>query len=207
MLKLLLSYDGSECSEKAADDLKTAGLPEKADAVVLTVAENWIDPACFAGYLSYPYLAPSGEDIEGLSLEQARSIADRGAAMLLHSFPKWKVRAEAVPGAENLRKSELLKKIIEKAKKSGAWIAAICASPAVVLSPLGILDGKRATCYPGFENQLNSKISFSTDRVVTDGLVITSRGPGTALEFSLEIVNRLAGPEKAAQLASQVIAK
>jgi 4-methyl-5(b-hydroxyethyl)-thiazole monophosphate biosynthesis len=112
-----------------------------------------------------------------------------------------------MPGAENLRKSELLKKIIEKAKKSGAWIAAICASPAVVLSPLGILDGKRATCYPGFENQLNSKISFSTDRVVTDGLVITSRGPGTALEFSLEIVNRLAGPEKAAQLASQVIAK
>ncbi len=112
-----------------------------------------------------------------------------------------------MPGAENLRGSEVLAKILEKAKDDGKWIGAICAAPAVVLSPMGVLDGKRATCYPGYEGQLSSKVHFTMDRVVTDGFVVTSRGPGTAIEFALELVSRLVGPEKAAKLSSQLLVK
>lgn len=112
-----------------------------------------------------------------------------------------------MPGAENLQKSETLKDILHKMKRSNHLIAAICASPAVVLAPLGFLDGKKAACYPGFEEGLGPKVSFSEERVVRDGQVITSRGPGTALEFSLELVSQLVSPEKAAQLAQKMIAK
>ena len=112
-----------------------------------------------------------------------------------------------MPGAENLQKSEALKDMLQKMKRSGKLIAAICASPAVVLAPNGILDGKKATCYPGFENELGPRVKFSTERVICDGTVITSRGPGTAMEFSLELVSRLISPEKAEQLAQKMVVK
>ncbi len=112
-----------------------------------------------------------------------------------------------MPGAENLNKSEALKDLLQKMKKSGKLIAAICASPAVVLAPNGILDGKKATCFPGFEDQLGPKVKFLTDRVVADGQVITSRGPGTAMEFSLQLVSHLVSAEKAEQLAQKMVVK
>jgi len=112
-----------------------------------------------------------------------------------------------MPGAANLQESGALKDLLQSMKRSGKIIAAICASPAVVLAPNGILDGKRATCFPGFENDLGPKVKFSTDRVVTDGQVITSRGPGTAMEFSLEIVRRLVNGDKAEQLIQKMVVK
>ena len=112
-----------------------------------------------------------------------------------------------MPGAENLQKSEALKDLLQKMKKSGKLITAICASPAVVLAPNGILDGKKATCYPGFENELGPKVKFLPERVVTDGLVVTSRGPGTAMEFSLELVSQLVSLEKAEQLSQKMAVK
>jgi 4-methyl-5(b-hydroxyethyl)-thiazole monophosphate biosynthesis len=110
-----------------------------------------------------------------------------------------------MPGAENLQKSEALKTILQKMKKSNRLIGAICASPAVVLAPNGVLDGKKATCFPGFEEGLGPKVTFSEERVVCDGQVITSRGPGTAFEFSLELVSQLVGAEKASQLAQNLL--
>ena len=112
-----------------------------------------------------------------------------------------------MPGAENLSLSEALKDILQKTKKSGKLIGAICASPAVVLAPSGFLDGKKATCYPGFENDLGPKVKFLPDRVVVDGHVTTSRGPGTAMEFSLELVRQLVSAEKAEQLAQKMVVK
>ncbi len=112
-----------------------------------------------------------------------------------------------MPGAENLSKSEALKDLLQKMKRSGKLIAAICAAPAVVLAPNGLLDGKRATCYPGYENELGPKVKFTADRVVVDGQVTTSRGPGTAIEFSLELVSQLVSAEKAAQLAQKMVVK
>jgi len=112
-----------------------------------------------------------------------------------------------MPGAANLNQSEALKDLLQKMKRAGKIIAAICASPAVVLAPNGILEGKKATCYPGFENDLGSKIKFVKDRVVTDGQVITSRGPGTAMEFSLAVVSQLASGEKSEQVAQKMVVK
>ena len=110
------------------------------------------------------------------------------------------------PGADNLSKSEGVKRLLARVNGKKNLIGAICASPAVVLAPQGYLDGRKATCYPGFEGRFGSKISFSSDRVVADGNVITSRGPGSAFEFALELVERLVSPAKAAALSEVMLA-
>ena len=112
-----------------------------------------------------------------------------------------------MPGAKNLKESAALRDILHQMKKANKLIGAICASPAVVLASYGFLDGKRATCYPGFENQLGPKVTFSKERVVHDGQIITSRGPGSALEFSLELVKELVGAPMAEKLSQDTIAK
>ena len=112
-----------------------------------------------------------------------------------------------MPGADNLNKSEAVKDLLQKMKKSGKLIAAICAAPAVVLAPNGILEGKRATCYPGYENALGPKVKFVANRVVVDGQVTTSQGPGTAIEFSLELVSQLLSVEKADLIAQKMVVK
>ncbi|HXV19265.1 MAG TPA: DJ-1 family glyoxalase III [Candidatus Omnitrophota bacterium] len=112
-----------------------------------------------------------------------------------------------MPGSENLKKSAALEDLLQKMKRSNRTIGAICAAPAVVLAAQGILDGKKATCYPGFENEFGSKVVFQDDRVVRDGQITTSRGPGTALEFSLELVSQLVSPEAAKKVSQSVLAK
>jgi 4-methyl-5(b-hydroxyethyl)-thiazole monophosphate biosynthesis len=110
-----------------------------------------------------------------------------------------------MPGATNLAASKSLAAILQKTYDAGKLVAAICASPAVVLAPLGLLDGKKATCYPGFEDRLGAKTERSADRVVKAGNVITSKGPGTAFEFSMAIVTELAGKPAADQLTEGMI--
>ena len=84
-------------------------------------------------------------------------------------------------------------------------IAAICAAPALVLGEAcGLLAGRRFTCYPGMESRVPGGI-FSEGRVVTDGLFITSRGPGSAGEFSIAIARVLLGNKAADQLAAAVL--
>jgi protein deglycase len=92
-----------------------------------------------------------------------------------------------MPGAANIAKSGAANELIRRLHAEGKLVAAICAAPAMVLYPLGLLDGKRMTCYPGFEKEL-SKAHFSEERVVTDGTIITSRGPGTAAEFAEAVI-------------------
>lgn len=111
------------------------------------------------------------------------------------------------PGALNLNKSEALKKLLDLMEREKKIIAAICAAPAVVLAPQGIIDGKKATCFPGYESVFGAKITFVEDRTIRDGQVITSRGAGTALEFSLEIAAQLVTPEKVQQVAKAVLYK
>ena len=111
------------------------------------------------------------------------------------------------PGADNLRKSQAVSELLSKMQKSDKWISAICASPARVLAPSGILNGKKATCYPGYEKELEAKASFSPERVVRDGKIITSRGPGTALEFSLELVRSLVDDKTAQTIREKTLAR
>ena len=99
-----------------------------------------------------------------------------------------------MPGALNLHKSDMVNNIVLDTYKRGDLVCAICASPAFVLAPTGILDGRKCTCYPGCEEKY-SHLGFCGERVVKDGNVITSAGPGTALEFGLAISEALFGKE------------
>ena len=112
-----------------------------------------------------------------------------------------------MPGAENLAKSTHLRELLKRMDADSRHIGAICAAPAVALAPTGILDGRKATCYPGFEARFNEAIQFSAERVIADGNVVTSRGPGTALEFALTLAGRLAGAETAAELTEGMLAR
>ena len=85
--------------------------------------------------------------------------------------------------------------IIKEMNGQGKVIAAICASPAIVLSPLGILNGKKATCYPEMEQMFGESTVFVEDDVVCDGNIITSRGAGTAFDFALAICEKLRGDD------------
>jgi len=102
-----------------------------------------------------------------------------------------------MPGATNLAASGKVKDLIQKMNSQGKFIAAICASPAILLAPTGILKNKSATCYPGMQDGFEKDTKYKEDSVVVDGNLITSRGPATALEFSLAIVENLVGKETA----------
>ncbi|PKL48845.1 MAG: DJ-1 family protein [Planctomycetes bacterium HGW-Planctomycetes-1] len=111
-----------------------------------------------------------------------------------------------LPGAESFRDSRELIEMLKKQKEAGRFYAAICASPAVVFAHHGLLAGKKATCYPGMENKLPDA-SAANQRIVVDGNCITSQGPGTALEFSLKLVELLFGNEKSQELAKAILAR
>lgn len=105
-----------------------------------------------------------------------------------------------MPGSKHLQESKKVAEVVKKMHREGKLVSAICAAPALALAPAGVLDGKRATCYPGFENNFAASTKFSTETVVVDGNVVTSRGPGTAFQFALELAEKLAGKETAQKL-------
>lgn len=99
-----------------------------------------------------------------------------------------------LPGADHLDNDERIKTILIKMANSEKFTAAICAAPKV-LANAGLLDNKKATSYPGFLDDTNN-IDISNDAVVIDGKVITSRGPGTAMDFALTLIESLMGKAK-----------
>ncbi len=112
-----------------------------------------------------------------------------------------------MPGAENLASSDMLKELITKMHAQGKVIAAICSSPALVLSYLNILDNKSATCFPGMRGDFSSLTTYKEDNVVIDGKIITSKGPATAMEFSLSIVETLCGKDIACRVGKSLLYK
>jgi len=108
-----------------------------------------------------------------------------------------------MPGALNLDSSPLTDKIIEAVTRRGGHLAAICAAP-LVLGRRGLLAGKRAVCYPGFESELVGA-EIADAPVVTDGNITTARGMGVALEFSKELVRIAVSPARAEELSRAII--
>lgn len=96
-------------------------------------------------------------------------------------------------GVSNLSRSKIVKDLINKTYKNGKIIAAICAAPSIVLGPMNILKGKKATCYPSDASILRDKAKYVDKNVVVDGNIITSKGPGTTFDFALKLVEVLAG--------------
>ena len=110
-----------------------------------------------------------------------------------------------MPGAATLDKHEGLRKLILDFAAKGKPIAAICAAP-MVLGKLGLLKGKKATCYPSFEQYLDGAECVN-EPVVRDGNIITGMGPGAAMEFALTIVDLLVGKEKVDELVEAMCVK
>ena len=178
----------------------------------------------------YVFLAPGFEEIEagtpvdilrraGISVSMvsiddseyvtgARGIAfkadakfseiDKNAADIL-------VLPGGMPGTTNLYNSEPLMELVKEYNEAGKRIAAICAAP-TIFGKLGILQGKKATCYPGMEDDLlGADVSYES--VVTDGNITTSRGMGTAIDFALELLTLLANSDEAKSMAEKVVYK
>ncbi|MFW5630100.1 MAG: DJ-1 family glyoxalase III [Acetivibrio ethanolgignens] len=107
-----------------------------------------------------------------------------------------------MPGTRNLAAHKELVEQLKAFHRTGKKLAAICAAPSV-LGAHGILEGKKATCYPGFEKELIGA-EVVKEPCVVDGNVITARGLGAAVEFGLAIVEQLLGAEKAAKIKEQI---
>lgn len=110
-----------------------------------------------------------------------------------------------MPGATNLDASPLTDALIESVLSKGGRLAAICAAP-LVLGRRGLLKGKNATCYPGFESEL-SGANVTGEGVVTDGNITTAKGMGVALDFALELVCLTVGEGKAREISSAIMEK
>jgi 4-methyl-5(b-hydroxyethyl)-thiazole monophosphate biosynthesis len=108
-----------------------------------------------------------------------------------------------MPGASNLNAHEGLRKKIKTFVAEDKQLAAICAAP-LVFGNLGILEGKQAVCYPGFESHLKGADILQVP-VVESGNIITGRGPGVAIQFALKIVEKMVSSEKAELIASQML--
>lgn len=108
-----------------------------------------------------------------------------------------------LPGATNLRDNPFVIDLVKKFMSQKKLVAAICAGP-IVLERAGVLKGKKVTSYPGFEGKLAGAI-YREEKVVTDGNLITSRGPSLAVYFAIEIVKYLLGEDKAEELKDAIL--
>jgi protein deglycase len=109
------------------------------------------------------------------------------------------------PGATHLNEDPRIHQLLKRLSDEGHYTAAICAAPKV-LADAGLLAGKRATAYPGtFDDTQATGVSATEERVVRDGQVVTSRGPGTAMDFALELIELLAGKAKRDQVEQGLV--
>lgn len=117
---------------------------------------------------------------------------------------EWLILPGGIPGAPNLVAHEDLCRQLVDHHKRGGRVAAICASPAVVLAPLGILDGRRAVCYPGMEQGIEG-VNWEQAPVAVDGNVVTGNGPAAAAPFALALVAESRGKAAADEVAAGML--
>lgn len=111
-----------------------------------------------------------------------------------------------MPGATNLRADPRVGAILTRTLRADRTVGAICASPAVVLDGLGLLRGRRATCHPALAGEMKEG-DLTDERVTVDGRLITSKGPGTAMEFALALVAALYGDDRADEVNAPMFAR
>lgn len=108
-----------------------------------------------------------------------------------------------MPGTTYLCEHEGVRRVVKDFAAEGKLIGAICAAP-LVLGDLGLLKGKRITCYPDVEKEIQGAVMLRT-QVAVDGNIITSRGVGTAIAFALKLIEVLAGEEKSREIAEAIV--
>ena len=158
-------------------------------------------------------LRRAGMDVKTVSITPLRNV--RGAhgmevvvdvlfADTDFSDAEWLICHGGLPGASNLAACQPLCSLLKSHKRG---VAAICAAPAVVLAPLGLVDGKEVTCYPGFEDacELGGGKIREGAAVVASGKFVTGAGPATAIPFALAIVGETLGEDAAREVAAGML--
>lgn len=158
-------------------------------------------------------LRRAGADIKTVSISHSKTVkSSNGVTVEADIFLNYVdldlaemlILPGGMPGAKNLRKCDELCSMIVEANKKGLPIGAICAAP-YILGELGLLNGRTAICYPGFEDSL-AGASLSLTNVCRDGNIITAAGMGVALSFSCELVTILYGKEKTNEILRSIMA-
>ena len=161
----------------------------------------------------YDLLQRAGADVKfvaiggSLDVRSAQGVtvrADILAEKLKGQVPDMVILPGGMPGAQNLFDSPIVRQYLLDAEARGSLIGAICAAP-FVLGRLGLLEGRKATCYPGFEGELTGA-SHAEGKVVVDGNVITGIGPGASFEFAAALVKKAFGSETANRVLAQMMA-
>lgn len=121
-----------------------------------------------------------------------------------YSEAEWLVLPGGIPGAPNLADHEALCDLLMSHEENGGKVAAICASPAVVLAPMGMLQDRQAVCYPGMEDGIEG-VRWQKAPVAVDGNVVTGNGPAAAAPFALTLVAESLGRDKAVEVANGML--
>ena len=133
------------------------------------------------------------DDAPVVASRGVRVVPDKGLDDVMEEDFDMVVLPGGLPGSDRLDRDPRVHKILRRVDGNGKYTAAICAAPKVLASA-GLLDGRKATSYPGVIDTMDLPATHVlTDAVVTDGTVITSRGPGTAMDFALALIGLLAG--------------
>lgn len=157
-------------------------------------------------------LTRAGADVELVSITEEKNVTGKqGLTVVCDRVFEGKPIEEkdililpgGMPGAKNLQTHKKLEALILEYDKKQKWIGAICAAP-MILGELELLSGRKATCFPGFEHHLKGAHHYPVP-AITDGHIITGRGIGAAMEFSLEIISNLFGADKAAELREKMV--
>ncbi|HRH79877.1 MAG TPA: DJ-1/PfpI family protein [Thiobacillaceae bacterium] len=110
-----------------------------------------------------------------------------------------------LPGSEHLKNDPRIQDLLKRMAGEGKWTAAICAAP-MALAQAGLLDGRRATSYPGVVDRMQLPgTTYVAQPVVVDGKVVTSRGPGTAMDFALQLIELLVDRDKRNQVEAGLV--
>jgi len=139
----------------------------------------------------------------GLTVIADTTLQDLGQFPLIDQFDAIIIPG-GMPGAANIAASAESGALITKMAAAGKLICAICAAPAIVLAPLGLLSGKKFTCFPGMEEKVQDGI-WTDARVAIDGNIITSRAAGTAGAFAIAIIGYLLGETAGEKVAQSVL--
>ena len=159
-------------------------------------------------------LRRAGVDIRTVSIKNTKEVQTAHGICLLtdevfgevdFSDADMLVLPGGMPGTNKLMDCEKLSEWLNEFARNGKYLAAICAAPSI-LGVNGLLAGKRATCFPGFEDKLLSA-HYECKPVVVDGNIITSRGLGTAIEFSAAIITCILGEEAADSILEKIVYK
>lgn len=158
-------------------------------------------------------LVRAGAEVTSASLKEGPVKASRGVTLLADTTLEQALQQDydmlvlpgGMPGTQYLEEDPRILKLIQQMAGEGRHVCAVCAAPRV-LGKAGVLQGKKATSYPGHLDKMALPgVQYVEDAVVTDGKVVTSRGPGTAIPFALTLIEQLFGTDKRHQVAQGLL--